>query len=147
NASLLGASGAAARNRANARVKAAVGANTILQTGQGIDVVAQNRYFADQDTSRVSAAAGGVVTGSAAVIDTRLAGDTRAEIGANAKLGSGLLSVGDANINVLAKTVANVSDTVDLSTGGAISAAVVDANLVANFNNAVVVGNNASLLS
>ena len=55
--------------------------------------------------------------------------------------------MGDANINVLAKTVANASDTVDLSTGGAISAAVVDATMVANFRNAVVVGDNASLLS
>lgn len=150
NAAVVGGSGAAAYNRANATVRAKVGDRAYLDSVGDLSVIANNAFHSDVTDTSVSAAGGGVINGSAALIETRLTGTTRADVGSNAVLltGAGNASNGQAGeLEVVASTQADTSDTASLSTGGAIDVAVVKVDVDGDFDNRVGIGNNAWLNS
>lgn len=148
NAAVVGGSGAAAYNSANATVRAKVGDRAYLDSTGNLSVVANNAFHSDVTDTSVSAAGGGVINGSAALIETRLTGNTRADIGSNAVLLTGAGSNGQAGeLEVIASTQADTNDTASLSTGGAIDVAVVKVDVDGDFDNRVGIGNNAWLNS
>ncbi|WP_162433759.1 leukotoxin LktA family filamentous adhesin [Pseudoxanthomonas koreensis] len=151
NAAVVGGSGSHAANRAHADVHAGIGSDSALVSGNGIDVEATNRFSSalDPGDDAVRGAAGGVISGSAASIETRLGGTARADVGDRTSLVSGLdasLAM-PGNISVVAATLANTQDNASLSTGGAIDVAAVKAAASADFSNTVVVGTDAWLNS
>lgn len=148
NASFVGASGAGIGHVANATVNAAIGAGSNLGTIDDIRVTAQNRFHSDNTGASVSAAGGGVLNGSAALVDVALNGTANASVGNGAKLATGLTTGANGragDIHVIASTVANTADSAELATGGAIDVAVVKAKAAGNFTNNVSIGDNATL--
>ena len=151
NAAVIGGSGAQVFNDASANVHAGIGADTSVLAGGDIEVRATNRFNSDLATGQtaVQGAAGGVISGSSAGVRTTLQGTTTATVDAGTDLLSGLdpyrALAGD--ISIVAATVANTSDTASLSTGGAIDVARVSADLQANFDNVVRIGDDAWLSS
>ncbi len=144
NAAALNASGAALENKANANVSASVGSNNIWLADGGIGIESLNTFRSLGST--VSGAAGGVLSGNAVDLDTELTGQTRSWVADGTQLHSGA-APGNAGISIGAGTKVATDDRVSLSTGGAISAAVVGADVTASFDNKVDVGNNVLLTS
>ena len=144
NAAALNASGAALQNRAHADVGASIGGNSVWVADGGIGVEGVNAFRSLGST--VSGAAGGVLSGNAVDLDTELSGQTRARIADGTELHSGA-APGNAGLNIGAGTKVDTDDRASLSTGGAISAAVVGADVSASFDNQVDVGNNVLLTS
>jgi len=146
NAAVVGGSGAAAYNRADADVRASVGNGATLDAIGDIAVLANNAFHSDVTDTSVSAAGGGVINGSAALIETRLAGSTRADIGNDATLLTGMgTGTQPGEIDVIASTIADTSDTASLSTGGAIDIAIVRVDVEGDFDNQVSIGSGAAL--
>ncbi|MDR0182154.1 leukotoxin LktA family filamentous adhesin [Lysobacter arvi] len=146
NAAVVGGSGAAAYNRADADVRASVGDRAKLDAIGDIAVLANNAFHSDFTQTSVSAAGGGVINGSAALIETRLGGRTRADIGDGAALLTGLGTGAQAGeVDVIASTIADTNDTASLSTGGAIDVAIVRVDVEGDFDNQVSIGEGAAL--
>ncbi|PZU30139.1 MAG: hypothetical protein DI584_00465, partial [Stenotrophomonas sp.] len=148
NAAVAGASGSKVRNVVDSTVTATLGSGARLFAGHGMGITADNLFKSLLDGPAVQAAAGGVINGSAALLETQLTGRTVASVGDNVLLQSGVANGGGANnLDIVARTKAVAVDKAQLSTGGAIQVAVVDTKMDADFSNQVSVGNNAKLAS
>ncbi|WP_065868043.1 leukotoxin LktA family filamentous adhesin [Stenotrophomonas nitritireducens] len=149
NAAVAGASGSKVRNVVDSTVSATLGSGARLFAGQGLGITADNLFYSALDGAAVQAAAGGVINGSAALLETQLTGRTTASVGDNVTLQSGVAnkSSGNNNLDIVARTKAVAVDKAQLSTGGAIQVAVVDTRMDADFSNQVSVGNSAKLAS
>ncbi len=150
SAGVLNASGADVNNRANATVGLLVDEDAQIVSAGSLVLRTDNNYTGTLGSElAASAAGGGVLSGSAAQVVTRLDGSSTIDIGKGALLRAGVAPTpGDGGaLDIVANTRANTDDRAGLTTGGAINAAVVKARTNAVLGNRVNIGDDARLQS
>ncbi len=150
SAGVLNASGANVSNVAASDVHIQIGQDARLISAGSTTLRTDNNYNSTLGSAlAVSAAGGGVLTGSAAPGTTELKGSSVIDVGSGALLRTGQQpGEGDTGaLDVVAATRANTDDRAGLTTGGAINVAVVKARTNAALQNKVNIANNAKLQS
>jgi len=150
SAGVLNASGADVKNRADATVGLLVDEDAQIVSAGSLVLRTDNNYTGTLGSElAASAAGGGVLSGSAAQVVTRLDGSSTIDIGKGALLRAGVAPTpGDGGaLDIVANTRANTDDRAGLTTGGAINAAVVKARTDAVLGNRVNIGDDARLQS
>lgn len=150
SAGVLNASGANVNNRADATVGLLVDEDAQIVSAGSLVLRTDNNYTGTLGSElAASAAGGGVLSGSAAQVVTRLDGSSTIDIGKGALLRAGVAPTpGDGGaLDLVANTRANTDDRAGLTTGGAINAAVVKARTNAVLGNRVNIGDDARLQS
>ena len=149
NAAAVGASGANATNTDAISAMATVNPNTVITASSAVDITAQNTFTetVPANASSVSAGAGGLLNGTAAVSKSTLNGNATVTIG-----GGVLIEVetptatgtGTPGIFLVASSVLDTDDQVSLSAGGAIAGAGTNSTLTATLLNKVVTNSSAA---
>lgn len=150
SAGVLNASGAEVKNRADATVGLLVEEDAQIVSAGSLVLRTDNNYTSMLGSElAASAAGGGVLSGSAAQVITRLDGSSTIDIGKGALLRAGVAPTpGDGSaLDIVANTRASTDDRAGLTTGGAINAAVVKARTDAVLGNRVNIGDDARLQS
>ncbi|KRG64873.1 hypothetical protein ABB26_05845 [Stenotrophomonas humi] len=150
SAGMLNASGASVDNVADSDVSIGIGQDANLVSTGSITLRTENNYTSTLGSAlAASAAGGGVLTGSASQVNTRLGGSSVIDVGQRALLRTGgQPGAGDTGaLDIVASTRANTDDRAGLTTGGAINVAVVKAATQASLQNKVNIGNDARLQS
>ena len=142
NAAALGASGATSNSNVTSNVATAIGPNLDVVSPGAVLVSATNTF--DNAGSGARGAAGGVISGSAALSQVTLHGEVNSvTLGDGTTLVSGTdPSANPGQLEIAAATIVSGSDTVSLSTGAGIDVAVVRSDTTANIVNAVTLGAN-----
>ena len=148
NAALAGASGAGGVNRVFANSLASIGQNSQLAAAQDLVVTANNNIFSRHLGEAASGAGGGVISGQAVYSDTLINSTAHVDVGNNVELLAGL-NAADYSSRLLLRafTRMQVTESVTLSTGGAIAGGGVRVDSEANLNNTVTIGTNSYLFS
>jgi hypothetical protein len=149
NAALVGASGAKANNNARTEADATVQSNTAILATFAVNVTAQNTFTETlpSDGNTVSAGAGGFLNGTAAESITTLTGNANVTIGSGVLIDvetPGTTTTGTPGIFLVAASALTTSDTVTLSSGGAIEGAGTTSSLTATLNNNVTTNSSAA---
>ncbi|MGY0504251.1 leukotoxin LktA family filamentous adhesin [Luteimonas sp. e5] len=150
SAGVLNASGALAENAANSNVDLKLGAGTRISADGDVWLVTDNAFNSLLvDELAASAAGGGVATGNASSVVTTLKGHSKIDLANDANINTGLApDHGNSGLlNILASTHAKTDDRAGLSTGGGLSVAKVHASTTTAFENAVGIGEKATLES
>ncbi|NMY52176.1 leukotoxin LktA family filamentous adhesin [Pseudomonas sp. WS 5011] len=148
NAALAGASGAGGENRVIANSLARIGQNSRLAAQQDLIITANNNIFSRHLGAAASGAGGGVISGQAVYSDTRIDSKAHVDVGNSVSLFAGLNAADySARLLLRAFTRMQVSESVTLSTGGAIAGGGVGVDSQANLNNTVTIGANGALFS
>lgn len=143
NAALAGASGASARNDEQTSADATIGDGTILSSAGSVVVTSQTGFVLTRPGSdnSVTAGAGGVLNGTAAISSSKLQGTSKVKLGDDVKLLQTTPLGGDNRGIVLsASSTLASSDRVKLSTGGLIQGAGTDSSLEGKLTNSVEIG-------
>ena len=148
-AGMLGKSGAAVENSHQADVLASLGEGVQLVSGGALSVRTDNNVDSLlAGTLAASAAGGGVLSGSASSVTTRLDGSSAIEVGRGALLASGKGNDGgNGELELVASTRASSDDQAGLTTGGVIDVARVSARTDARLANRVDLADNVRLNS
>ncbi len=149
NAALAGASGALAKNDDNTSAGTTVADGTRIVGVSAANITAQNTFTEKLPTSgsTVSAGAGGLANGTAALSETTLTGNADVTIGGSVNIDvENPVSAGISNdgIFLIASSVLHTNDQVSLSSGGAIEGAGTDSSLTATLNNNVTTSSTAA---
>ncbi|MGH8055241.1 MAG: leukotoxin LktA family filamentous adhesin [Stenotrophomonas sp.] len=150
SAGVLNASGADVSNVAASDVHIQIGQDARLISAGSTTLRTDNNYNSTLGSAlAVSAAGGGVLTGSAAGVTTELTGSSMIDVDRGALLRTGHQpGEGDTGVlDVVAGTRANTDDRAGLTTGGAINVAIVKASTQASLRNKVNIANDAKLQS
>ncbi|HVY08199.1 MAG TPA: leukotoxin LktA family filamentous adhesin [Burkholderiales bacterium] len=148
NAAAVGASGAFVNHDVSADAKVEIGSNVDIVAGQGIVARAHNEFISTTTGDSASAAAGGVLTGSAAESSASINSTTEVALDTGVKLDSGtdpILHPG--GIVLEASTLVAASDHITLNTGGAIAGAGTNSGIEATIANKVDIGEGSLLTS
>jgi filamentous hemagglutinin family protein len=162
NASLAGASGAAAVNKLDSNVNVDIGKNVQL-TGlsnacgtsaclAGVTLVAENDFVQGGSGDSATGAGGGVLNGAAVEGNTKITGHAAITIADADDLAHRTVILAGTDpfgnpggIRMTAFSTFNATDTVSLETGGAITSAGANTTVNAELKNDVTVGNFAEL--
>ncbi len=150
-AAVIGASGAAAENNAHSTVNVRVGQNDTIfvsapsagmcdvqACAPGVTILAQNTFRENGDQDSAAAAGGGGIGGAGATSTLTIDGATNVTVGNGAIIMSGLDPVSSPGaISVLATTLLAGTNSVYLSTGGAIQGAGVRSTINATLDNTI----------
>ena len=141
NAALIGASGSNVRNNLTADAQANIGAGVHIVASDAIAAGARNEFYSAVGGDSATGAAGGVLSGSAAISSTAITSTTTTELGAGVDLESGTDPMSQpGGILLDASTIILASDRVQLTTGGAIAGAGTNSSIDANVSNNVRIG-------
>lgn len=143
NASLLGGSGAVANNSGTANVSANLNNGVVLTGNQLVTIGTTNDFQNSGHGQMVKSGAGGVVNGSAAIISTNLTGNSVINVATGNKIFSNLAG----GILLGASQNASASESVGLTTGGAIEVTDTTGSTSFSLNAAVNIGQNAKLVA
>ncbi|KGI78036.1 leukotoxin LktA family filamentous adhesin [Oleiagrimonas soli] len=150
-AAAVGGSGADVSNTINTTTNATIGDGTVVATGGNIDVLAKTTLAsADGHNVGATGGAGGVVTGTAASVNTQVTTHNNLKVGSDVQLTSGLDASESVigHISMVAGTlVGGMADASTISTGGAVPIANAKVNVGGQFDNDLEVGDGSHLLS
>gem|GEM_PF-3223135 len=144
NVSLVGGSGAYARNTATTGATTTIGSGTKLLADSAVRLASNNRYRQAQNDFSSRGGAGGAISGSASLTHSTLDGTSSVTLGDATTISSDGLA---GSIVLVASHDLNTSDTVKMESGGLISGAGVISDLHATLTNTVMVGTGSSLWS
>ena len=146
NAAILNVSGAAATATASTPATVNIATGTQINATGTVVFSAQNQFSEVASGDNVSAGAGGVFSGSAGVSITTITGKAAVNVGNSVVISSESDSGAvQSGITVEASSFLGTSDTVKLSSGGAIDGAGVNSSLSATLDNDVTFGSNDNL--
>ncbi|NKZ37649.1 leukotoxin LktA family filamentous adhesin [Oleiagrimonas citrea] len=150
-AAAVGGSGANVDNTIATTTNATIGNGTAIATGGDIDVLAKTLVAsADGKNAGAIGGAGGVVTGTAAGVNTTVTAHNNLKLGTDVQMTSGLDSSTSVigHISLVAGTlVGGMADAATISTGGAVPVANANVHVTGQFGNDLEVGDGSNLLS
>jgi hypothetical protein len=153
NAAAFGGSGSGVSNSAAATTTASIGDYVTLTVNSDALISAQNNFSDANGGQSAEGAAGGVLNGAAAISETSLCSSSTpcaadVTLGDHVTLSAGTDPVlNPGGIDLVAVTMLQGSDQVDLTTGGAIAGAGVTSHFSGTFANTVTTGSNDTLTS
>jgi hypothetical protein len=136
--SVAGASGATAEHDATVDVSATISQGAQLYAGDRIEISSEND-FARLDGDSANGGAGGVVSGAGVKAETHINGTSTINVGTNVLILTGADPIADPGrgISILAASRINGSDTVTLTTGGALLGAGTENDFTAQVDDAI----------
>ena len=148
NAAVVGGSGAVAGHQADTSTTTSLSDSTSIYTPGTVSLTATEKFAELTQGNSATAAAGGVVNGTAAVSEATLTGNAVLSVGNSVTITSGNdPAASPGGILMFASTDLTVDDRVTLTTGGAIEGAGVNSKIIATLNNKVAVGSNGNFTS
>ncbi|WP_179145253.1 leukotoxin LktA family filamentous adhesin [Rhizobium sp. RU36D] len=145
-ASVVGASGADARNVVDTTVDANIGAGIVINSLDNVFITATS--LTGQTGGGARAGSGGVVGASAAFSDTKVKNTTTVNIGQGAVISlNGDPTTADVKLNIEAFNQLSTGDTVAVDAGGFFAGGGGRSDLDATIRNAINIGQNAILFS
>ena len=145
NAAVVGASGAEATATLNATAAASIAAGVAIAATGTVFVAAHNVFVrsssgATVEPSSVSAAGGGGITATAALIRLTIRGTSTVTVGDGARITMTGTPLTGGGITMTASSKIATNDTIQLATGGAINGAGADVLMDARVDNTLSVG-------
>ena len=153
NAAVLGGSGADAEtndgsSKAPMSAASSIGDNTTITATGLVTVSSQDVFNQANSGTSAAAAAGGLLSGSAALSNATLDGSSSATLGDHVTITSGTDPIADpGGIVVVASTVLITDDRITLITGGTIQVAAASSTITADITNSATLGTGDKLTS
>ncbi|MDD1749524.1 MAG: hypothetical protein LUO89_06575, partial [Methanothrix sp.] len=148
SASVVGGSGSQTKNTVYASTSTTIAANSVLDAAGAVSINASDVLMETLSGDAAFGAGGGVLTGSASLVDGEFTLDAAVTLGTGVKITSGtdpVLHPGAVAIG--AGILVDVGDTATLNTGGVLDGAAAQNSLTLTANTNVDVGSNDNLYS